>query len=66
MIKDGFTAEIMVTDLSPTGNQVPLEPFENPHEERHVSRLLEDVSKKYGLGSIGLGAGASRVARSGR
>ena len=59
-------AGIMVTDLRPTGNQSPLEPFENPHEERHIGQLLEDVSKKYGRGSIGLGAGASRVARSGR
>jgi DNA polymerase V len=46
----------MVTDLRPTGNQAPLEPFENPHEERHIGQLLEDVSKKYGRGSIGMGA----------
>lgn len=50
-------AGIMVTDLRPTGNQPPLEPFVNPHEERHIGQLLEDVSKKYGRGSIGLGAG---------
>ncbi|WP_239437857.1 Y-family DNA polymerase [Arthrobacter alpinus] len=49
-------AGIMVTDLRPTGNQSPLEPFENPHEERHIGQLLEDVSKKYGRGSIGLGS----------
>lgn len=48
-------AGIMVTDLRPTGNQPPLELFENPHEERHIGQLLEDVSKKYGRGSIGLG-----------
>ena len=39
-----------------TGNQAPLEPFRNPHEERHIGQLLEGVSKKYGRGSIGLGA----------
>lgn len=49
-------AGIMVTDLRPTGNQSPLELFENPHEERHIGQLLEDVSKKYGRGSIGLGS----------
>lgn len=50
-------AGIMVTDLRPSGNQKPLELFENPHEERHIGQLLEDVSQKYGRGSIGLGAG---------
>ena len=50
-------AGIMVTDLRPSGTQSPLELFENPHEERHIGQLLEDVSKKYGRGSIGLGAG---------
>ena len=49
-------AGIMVTDLRPTGNQKPLELFENPHEERHIGQLLEDVSQKYGRGSIGLGS----------
>lgn len=48
-------AGIMVTDLRPTGNQAPLSLFENPHEERHIGALLEDVTKKYGRGSIGLG-----------
>lgn len=50
-------AGIMVTDLRPTGTQAPLELFENPHEEKHIGQLLEDVSQKYGRGSIGLGAG---------
>ena len=45
----------MVTDLRPTGNQQPLEPFENPHEERRIGTLLEDVTRRYGRGSIGLG-----------
>lgn len=48
-------AGIMVTDLRPTGNQRPLEIFENRHEERGIGPLLEDVSKRYGRGSIGLG-----------
>ncbi len=48
-------AGIMVTDLRPSGNQKPLELFENSHEERGIGTLLEDVSKKYGRGSIGLG-----------
>lgn len=48
-------AGIMVTDLRPSGNQKPLELFENAHEERGIGTLLEDVSKKYGRGSIGLG-----------
>lgn len=48
-------AGIMVTDLRPTGNQSPLELFENPREERHIGTLLEDVSRRYGRGSIGLG-----------
>lgn len=46
---------LMLTDLRPTGNQSPLEPFENPHEERHIGTLLEDVSRRFGRGSIGLG-----------
>jgi DNA polymerase V len=45
----------MVTDLRPTGNQAPLSLFVNPHEERRVGTLLEDVTKRYGRGSIGLG-----------
>ena len=48
-------AGIMVTDLRPSGNQKPLEPFENPHEERHIGPLLEDITRRYGRGSIGLG-----------
>ena len=48
-------AGIMVTDLRPTGNQAPLSLFENPHEERRVGILLEDVARRYGRGSIGLG-----------
>ena len=45
----------MVTDLGPNGNQAPLSLFENPHEERRVRTLLDDVTEKYGSGSIGLG-----------
>ena len=48
-------AGIMVTDLRPTGNQKPLEIFENPHEERRIGPLLEDITRRYGRGSIGLG-----------
>lgn len=53
-------AGIMVTDLRPTGNQKPLELFENRHEERHIGPLLEDVTRRYGRGSIGLGFGGIR------
>ena len=53
-------AGIMVTDLRPTGNQSPLELFENPHEERGIGTLMESVSKKYGRGSIGLGSAGVR------
>ncbi|QDY91238.1 Y-family DNA polymerase [Arthrobacter sp. UKPF54-2] len=48
-------AGIMVTDLRPTARQAPLAAFENPHEERGIGPLLEEVSRKYGRGSIGLG-----------
>lgn len=57
-IQDGVKyvrAGIMVTDLRPSGNQPPLELFENPLEERGVGSLLEEVSRRYGRGSIGLG-----------
>lgn len=50
-------AGILVTDLHPTGNQPSLELFEDPHEEHHIGQLLEDVTKKCGRGSIGVGAG---------
>lgn len=50
-------AGIMLTDLRPSGNQSPLALFENPHEEKHINELLENVSAKYGRASIGLGAG---------
>ncbi|WP_407710343.1 Y-family DNA polymerase [Arthrobacter nitrophenolicus] len=50
-------AGLMLTDLRPTGNQSPLEPFENRHEERGIGPLLEDVSRRFGRGSIGLGHG---------
>ncbi|WP_320535767.1 Y-family DNA polymerase [Pseudarthrobacter sp. IC2-21] len=56
-------AGIMVTDLRPTGNQPPLALFENPHEERHIGSLLEDVAKRYGRGSIGLGHAGIRGGR---
>jgi DNA polymerase V len=48
-------AGIMVTDLRPSGDQPPLSVFENPHEERGIGTLLEEVSRRYGRGSIGLG-----------
>ncbi|MET1085719.1 MAG: Y-family DNA polymerase [Arthrobacter sp.] len=48
-------AGIMVTDLRPTGNQKPLELFENPHEERNIGPLIEDIARRYGRGAIGLG-----------
>lgn len=48
-------AGIMVTDLRPTASQAPLAVFENPHEERGIGPLLEEVSRRYGRGSIGLG-----------
>jgi DNA polymerase V len=57
-IQDGLQyakAGIMLTDLRPTGNQSPLELFENRHEERGIGPLLEDVSRRFGRGSIGLG-----------
>lgn len=57
-IRDGLKyvkVGLMLTDLRPTGNQSPLELFENPHEERHIGILLEDVSSRFGRGSIGLG-----------
>ena len=53
-------AGIMVTDLRPSGNQKPLELFENRHEERHIGPLLEGVTRRYGRGSIGLGYGGIR------
>ncbi|MCU1540049.1 MAG: polymerase [Arthrobacter sp.] len=45
----------MVTDLRPPGNQSPLELFENPLEERGIGSLLDEVTRRYGRGSIGLG-----------
>jgi DNA polymerase V len=57
-IQDGIKyvrAGIMVTDLRPTGGQAPLPVFANPHEERGIGTLLEDISRKYGRGSVGLG-----------
>ncbi|HSU46434.1 MAG TPA: Y-family DNA polymerase [Arthrobacter sp.] len=57
-IRDGLKyakAGLMLTDLRPTGKQPPLEPFENRHEERGIGPLLEDVSRRFGRGSIGLG-----------
>jgi DNA polymerase V len=48
-------AGIMVTDLRPTGQQSPLPMFTNPHEERGIGTLLEDISRRYGRGSVGLG-----------
>ncbi|WP_043485066.1 Y-family DNA polymerase [Arthrobacter sp. SPG23] len=48
-------AGIMVTDLRPTGQQSPLPVFANPREERGIGILLEDISRRYGRGSVGLG-----------
>jgi DNA polymerase V len=57
-IQDGskyVRAGIMVTDLRPTGIQKPLELFENLHEERNIGPLVEEISRRYGRGAIGLG-----------
>jgi len=57
-IRDGLKyvkVGLMLTDLRPTGNQSPLELFENRHEERGIGPLMEDVSRRFGRGSIGLG-----------
>ncbi|NUU31824.1 Y-family DNA polymerase [Arthrobacter sp. C9C5] len=54
-------AGVMVTDLRPTANQAPLAVFENAHEERGIGPLLEEVSRKYGRGSIGLGHAGIRA-----
>jgi DNA polymerase V len=57
-IQDGVKyarAGIMVTDLRPTGNQPALGPFTNPHEDRGIGPLVEEVSRKFGRGTIGLG-----------
>ncbi|WP_202129095.1 Y-family DNA polymerase [Pseudarthrobacter sp. ATCC 49987] len=51
-------AGIMVTDLRPTGNQAPLEVFENPHEERGIGPLLEEVS---GSSTFGVAAGVQHA-----
>ena len=48
-------AGIMVTDLRPSGNQKPLELFENRHEERNIGPLVEEISRRYGREAIGLG-----------
>ncbi|MBT2564971.1 Y-family DNA polymerase [Arthrobacter sp. ISL-85] len=53
-------AGLLLTDLRPTGNQPPLEPFENRHEERGIGPLLEEVSRRFGRSSIGLGHGGIR------
>jgi DNA polymerase V len=52
---------LMLTDLRPSGNQSPLELFENRHEERRIGTLLEDVSSRFGRGSIGLGHGGIKT-----
>ncbi|CAH0300491.1 hypothetical protein SRABI83_04505 [Arthrobacter sp. Bi83] len=57
-IQDGskyVRAGIMVTDLRPTGIQKPLELFENLHEEGNIGPLVEEISRRYGRGAIGLG-----------
>jgi DNA polymerase V len=57
-IQDGtkyVRAGIMVTDLRPTGRQSPLPLFANQHEERGIGTLLEEISRRYGRGSVGLG-----------
>lgn len=58
LITDGIKyarAGIMLTDLRPSGAQSPLSIFENPHEERGISSLLEDLAKRHGRGTVGLG-----------
>ena len=52
---------LMLTDQRPTGNQSPLELFENRHEERRIGTLLEDVSSRFGRSSIGLGYGGIKT-----
>jgi DNA polymerase V len=63
-IRDGVKyarAGIMVTDLRPSGNQQPLEPFTNPPEERGIGPLVAQISRKCGRGTIGLGFAGLRT-----
>ncbi len=50
-VRDG----IMVTDLRPTGPAGAAAGFREPARERGIGTLLEDFSRKYGRGSVGLG-----------
>jgi DNA polymerase V len=62
-VQDGVKyvrAGIMVADLHPTGNQPPLELFKNPLEERGIGALLEEVGRRYGRESTGLGRAGIR------
>lgn len=51
---------VMLTDLAPAGAQSPLEIFENVHEERGIGTLIENVNRRHGRGTIGLGSAGLR------
>jgi DNA polymerase V len=53
-------AGIMLTDLRPADEQAAFEPFRFRHEDEGIADLVDQVNRKLGGGSVGLGHGGLR------
>lgn len=53
-------AGIMLTDLQPVAGQQTLEPFRFAHEERGIATLLDEVQRRHGRDTVGLGLAGVR------
>ena len=64
-IRDGakyVRAGVMISGIVPAGTDTPLDAFVPLHDRRGLGRLVDDVGRKYGASSIGLGLAGIRGA----
>lgn len=63
LIEDGTRyarAGLLLTDLTPTGTNTPLDLFRATHEDAGIATLIDHIQKKTGREQIGLGYGGLR------
>lgn len=54
-------AGILLTDITPRGSHGLLEPFDASFDQRGVGRALDQVSAKFGTGTVGLGVAGIKM-----
>lgn len=51
----------LLTDITPRGSHGLLEPFDASFDHRGVGRTLDQVSAKFGTGTVGLGVAGIKM-----